>query len=220
MRGSAYRNVLDIWRRYWRAYGGFAALRSSPYLHAAVLTTFLCWPVWTSPNWWEDPVGVLPDLLGFTLGGLAILLGLFDTRIVHALSHPSHKLSDTASTTETTSTLQEIIASFVHFIVVQSAALLVAFICKGAYVPIPAVFGPRLQSAGTQVSALVRPFIWGISYCLFVYAVILVLATTMAVFRLSRMLERVHLTLDDDSNTTNIGSIRDSCGSKHRELDS
>ncbi len=195
MFGSAYRDVFTIWRRYWRAYGGFAALRSSPYLHAALLITALCWPVWTSPNWWDDPVGVLPDLLGFTLGGLAILLGLFERRVVHAFCDPD-------GSQETASTLQEIIARFVHFIVVQSVALLTAFMCKGAYVPVPAVFGPRLQSAGTQLSLLLRPFIWGVSYCLFLYAVILVLATTMAVFRLSGMLERIHLAPDEDSKDT------------------
>jgi len=83
---SEYGDVLEIWGRYWSAYGGHKSLVKSPYLHVSLLLTLLSWHTWSEPGWWEHPKGALPDLLGFTLGGLAILLGLTEGRVVKALS--------------------------------------------------------------------------------------------------------------------------------------
>src|SRR5690242_7024510 len=91
-----YRRVAEIWGRYWRAYGGFSAVLTPPYFHVALICTTLTFPFWRFPNWWDVPLGVLPNLLGFTLGGMAVLIGISEARVIRTLSHqePDKAASD------------------------------------------------------------------------------------------------------------------------------
>lgn len=176
-----FRSTANIWQKYWHAYGGFAAVLRSPYTWLAVLITAVCFPVWTSPEWWELPIGALPDLMGFTLGGLAVFLGLSQASVLRALTR---RVEDE----ERVSDLQIIVASFVHFVVVQGVALITAVICKSLHVPVPTYYPFTLVDP--QTWAVLTTFSSGLlGFFLFVYALVLALATTMSVFRVARILE-------------------------------
>src|SRR5687768_6239160 len=64
-------------QKYWSAYGGRAALFRSPFFHVAVAVGFLCLPLVINWGDWAGKIlGVVPNLLGFSLSGFAILLAL------------------------------------------------------------------------------------------------------------------------------------------------
>jgi hypothetical protein len=60
-------DVVDVCRRYFKAYGGVRAVVFSPYSQVALLITVAC-----SGLWWSGPgssaivLQVLPNLLGFS----------------------------------------------------------------------------------------------------------------------------------------------------------
>jgi hypothetical protein len=105
-------------------YGGRAALAKSPYLHvAAILTAIcvLCWPKGEgAPHAADVAIGVLPNLLGFTVGALAIVLAFSSADIFKLLSEEG----------EPTSFFLTLTANLVHFIFVQVAALVTGILAK------------------------------------------------------------------------------------------
>lgn len=120
-----YRDVGRSLRLYWRAYGGGASLVRSPYLHVAALLVLVTAPLWTGsvePPWYDLTLAVVPSLLGFTLGGYAILLAFGDESFRQALSGPE---PDGGA-----SPFLVVNATFIHFILVQAVALLTALVFK------------------------------------------------------------------------------------------
>jgi hypothetical protein len=69
-------------------------------------------------RWWDTPVAVLPSLIGFTLGGYAILLAFGDEEFKSVFAGATTKNKD--------SPYVIVSATFMHFIVVQVIALLIA----------------------------------------------------------------------------------------------
>lgn len=192
---TPYSNLRATWGRYWKAYGGTSAFVSSPYTHFALLLTLLSWQTWTEPEWWDLPLGILPDLLGFTLGGLAVLLGLAEKQVIRVLSF--------AESPGEPSYLAIIVSSFLHFVIVQGVALIVAMACRSCFIPVNQV--PMLpcllfvlkidMGSFATVSQLL---FWLPCYFVFAYSLMLVPATTMAVFNISEMLEGIVSVRSDD----------------------
>lgn len=180
--------VDSIWKRYWRAYGGKRAVLSSRYFWSALALTLLCYPFWNQQGWWETPVSILPDLLGFTLGGMAILIGICEARVAKALSwrEPGQSESD----------LAVIVSTFAHFVIVQGFALVAALLCKSLYVPLSTLpfvggyFVEHSEVANTWATAS-QAIGWGGSYLLFMYSILLIFATTLELFRVSTLLELI-----------------------------
>lgn len=142
----------------------------SVYLHVALLLLALTWHTWSGPCWWDLPISVLPNLLGFTLGGFAIFLGFGDEKFRQLLAERDED-QDKASIYVT------LCAAFVHFIVIQVLAILSALVAKALwfYCPWPdaiATYRPWLNLVGGAAG-----------YGLFLYAITLTLAATMSIFR-------------------------------------
>lgn len=184
-----------IWQRYWYAYGGWRAVARSRYFWFSVALTFLCFPFWSQPNWWEMPTGILPDLLGFTLGGMAILIGICEARVIKVLSGPdnSGKVSD----------LAVIVSTFAHFVIVQAFALLAAMLCKMLHVPLEGIplvgdFFASHPDAAIAWGSLTRCIGWSVSFLLFMYSILLIFATTLELFRVSTLLGTIYSALDGE----------------------
>lgn len=171
-----YRDVGDLFLRYWEAYGGFSALLFSPYLHvAAVLTGFL-WPAWAANHWWETTFQVVPSILGFTLAGFTIWLGFGDEKFRRLLT--KRRIGKNASPYIGVS------AGFVHFIVVQLLAVVAALIGAATDFPLSATnpFRPMMT--------MLAPIGHFLGYLLFVYSLMTALAATLGVFRTADWFER------------------------------
>lgn len=169
----------SIFVRFWKAYGGFSPIFKSTYFILAVALNLFCWGLWSEPNWWDLVFSVIPNLLGFTLGGFAIFVGFGDEKFTSSLAEP-----ETDPTTP--SVYREFCATFVHFIIVQVAALLLAVISKGMYFQTD---WPQWAVTAIKIGNV----FWGaICFNVFLYALTSVLAIGFHVFRIANMYEMHH----------------------------
>ena len=181
---SQYKGVTDIFKVYWSSYGGWVALACSPYLHAALLLLALTFPQWSGIGcgskcglWWEQSISVLPNLLGFTLGGFAMFMGLGDEKFRALLAEDDEEKDENGNSKPNSYLI--LCSTFVHFIVVQAAALIVALIIKAWYFYTPFVdpIRPIIPVLNFMSSAL--------GYGLFLYALMSLVAATMHIFRIA-----------------------------------
>lgn len=179
-----YAGTFDIFKTYWLAYGGLKALLRSFYLLVALVLLGLTFSIWWTPvsmgpgqwsAWWDQSLSVLPNLLGFTLGGFAIFIGFGDEKFRKLLAEP--ELMGTLPG----NAYVQLCAAFVHFIVVQVLALLAAVLGKAWW--FYAGWMDPVRFALPWLNALGG----AIGYGLFLYALTSVMAATMHVFRIATL---------------------------------
>lgn len=194
-----YKGTRDIFKLYWTAYGGLWALLRSPYLHLAALVLALTWNTWWAPRcgvsgdctaWWDQTISVLPNLLGFTLGGFAIFIGFGDEKFRSLLADPDPGQPVDANALP--NLYIGLCASFVHFIVVQAIALLYAVVAKSWW-----FYAPFMDPVRDWLPVM-NAIAGGIGYGLFLYALTCVLAATMHVFRIAKMYARFRSVLPSE----------------------
>jgi hypothetical protein len=114
-----WKNQIEAIKHYWAIYGGFKALLLSPYLHLSLVLTGVCewhWAPQIAAS--ETAISVLPNLLGFTVGALAIVLAFSSAPIFGTLAEHG----------EPQSFFLKLTASLIHFILIQVTALISAII--------------------------------------------------------------------------------------------
>ncbi|WP_439831143.1 hypothetical protein [Aeromonas caviae] len=184
-----YTGVMRLFARYWLAYGGFKSVLGSPYMHASLFITLISSGIWLKYDWVDIPISVLPNIIGFSLGGYAIWLALGDDKFRASISG---KTKDGGE-----SPFIMVNATFVHFIVLQILALIAALIGKSQPIYNSPLFmqkffldlAPYLYDV-SQVISTTSSFI---GYFLFIYAIFSALAATMAIFRIAGWLEVYHV---------------------------
>ncbi|MGN4982465.1 hypothetical protein ACTFBY_13910 [Aeromonas dhakensis] len=189
MRTSQYKGALKLFKRYWVAYGGLKAVTLSPYFHLSLLITIISYGSWINPNWVDTPISVLPNVIGFSLGGYAIWLALGDEKFRYTISGKSKDGSD--------SPFIKVNATFVHFIILQVISLLFALIVKSKplynspldWQHYALNIAPWLYDF-SNIAHIVASFV---GYLLFIYAILSALAATMAIFRIAGWLEIYHI---------------------------
>ncbi|MGL6465122.1 hypothetical protein [Aeromonas sp. Y318-1] len=189
MRTSQYKGALKLFKRYWVAYGGLKAVTLSPYFHLSLLITIISYGSWINPNWVDTPISVLPNVIGFSLGGYAIWLALGDEKFRYTISGKSKDGSD--------SPFIKVNATFVHFIILQVISLLFALIVKSKplynspldWQHYALNIAPWLYDF-SNIAHIVASFV---GYLLFIYAILSALAATMAIFRIAGWLEVYHM---------------------------
>jgi hypothetical protein len=183
---GAYRGVREIFSAYWSAYGGTRELVRSPYLHASFVILLISWSAWNEPMWWQTVISVMPNIIGFSIGGFAVWLGFGDEDFRGLLIETDNQGGISAYET--------VNASFVHFILLEIGALLAALVAGALY------FEPRadawmvllLVKVGLDPDRCVgiATFVgWGFAYWLFLYSLTTAVAATMNVFRVTRIFE-------------------------------
>jgi hypothetical protein len=190
---SSYRGVAKIFRRYWSAYGGWSVVWRSPYLHLAFLLTAVLYHFWLTDAWWDLATSVLPNIIGFALGGYALWLGFGDEEFRRAQS---------VSIGGKPSPYVAISASFAHFIIVQLVALLIAIVAKGLAFDLdphgwPSLMMLRMTGSRTFIRDALAPIGHAIGFAFFMYALTTAIAASMAIFRVATWFER-----DENGNPT------------------
>lgn len=111
---------------YWQAYGGWGEFFKSIYLIVSFIFTVIVFPIWTkfdaegNASWATMPTSILPNLLGFSMGGMAIMLAFAGSKVFTYITEDGKKHSY----------FIKIVASFYHFIFVQTAAILMGILCQ------------------------------------------------------------------------------------------
>lgn len=98
---------------YWAHYGGLKKLLDSPYLLTAMVIALIFIPYWVNEDWTDFASGILPNLLGFSIGAVAIILAAPSMRTFGILAEDGHP----------TSFFMDLAARLVHFIMLQVLAL-------------------------------------------------------------------------------------------------
>lgn len=156
-----YRGVRNLVGVYWSAYGGWKALVQSPYFHVACLLGVLS--VFFADNqspifFYDLALSILPNLLGFTLGGFAILMAFGDSDFLSLLCGRRQ------GEVQEFSPLVNHAANYMHFLVVQSVVLLFAVLTRAT--------GVRTWAVNL------------VGYIGLYYAICLSLATVASIFRM------------------------------------
>lgn len=111
---------------YWRVYGGLPSLLRSTYFWLSVVITIITYPFWSviepnkEPQWVSVTIQVAPSLMGFALGGMAIMLSFSTGRFLEAIRQKGRE----------DSFFMKVIASFFHFSVVLGLSLLIAVVTR------------------------------------------------------------------------------------------
>jgi hypothetical protein len=122
-----WKNQTDTIRKYWSLYGGFKALLKSPYLLIAAGLTFASVFFW-APNEKGEllirasdiVITAIPNLLGFTVGALAIVLAFSSAEIFRTLAEDG----------DPQSYFMKLTSNLVHFIMVQVLTLICGIVAK------------------------------------------------------------------------------------------
>jgi hypothetical protein len=185
-------SFLDLLREYWRAYGGLAELKRSPYLLIALILMPLMAGSWLRPYWWHSVLSIIPGLLGISLAAFALLLGAGSEQFREALA--GEETSDAQAVAGNTSNARDVVpvpaqtdhspflkaaTVFLHFLVIQFITLIDALIAQSIY-SLPAFHWFE------QLNHVASILFWFVSYLLFIYSLSMVLAASFGVYEVVR----------------------------------
>lgn len=166
------KGVFKSFYLYWRGYGGFSALFSSFYVWLSLVITLLFIikncdykELW---NWTDDVTAIIPSILGFALGGYAILVGFGDEKFLSIMRGKATK--------EDISIYMKVNTSFFHFIFIEFLSLFYAIIFK--------MFKPE------------NIFLYYLGIFLFFYALFTIVSTAFTVLNLAKWYD--HMTPPDN----------------------
>ncbi len=129
-KSNPYSSPTRTLRMYWKAYGGFGALVTSPYFHVALLLA-IPGALFSPKDWADKSLSTIPALLGLSLAGYAILLALGSREFFEVIRRKKRNGRP--------SVLEGVATSFFHFLVVQFAAIMLSLIHVAVVPALPAV---------------------------------------------------------------------------------
>lgn len=167
------RGKAPILRVFWHAYGGWPALFRSRFFWLSIGLLAVTHNFWLKDKWWDQVLSVMPNLLGFTLGGFAIFLAFGDEKFKALISGSDEDK-------EEASAYLEVSATFLHFVLIQVGALVAALIANGLTVA-PTDLPSGLQSALDWLATGGRL----LGYWLFLYGICSAAAAAIAIFQVA-----------------------------------
>lgn len=112
---------LEAFKDYWELYGRTWALVRSPYVHVALGLTIFCHWLTTGTSKPSDlAISVIPNLLGFSVGAMAIVLALSSATLFRTIAGKGRP----------DSYFMVLTTNLAHFILVQVFALLFGIMGK------------------------------------------------------------------------------------------
>lgn len=138
---------LSYFQIYWRLYGGLPEVLSSKYFWFSLFFTLLCFPLWdleaeNQRTWASSAVEIIPSLMAFSLGAMAILLAFSNERFMARVQEQGKAKSLYMKAT----------ASFFHFILVQTASLFFVLLTQAYSVDVLSAIGFFLMVYGMGVA--------------------------------------------------------------------
>ena len=176
---TSYRSLWGALRRYWTDYGGWREFLTSPLVHVSALLAATSYSVWSHGDWTDMPLSLLPNLLGFSLGAYALIFSLASENLLAALNR--------TSTDGSPPLLRMINATFLHFILVQTAAITFALANKASFVIDLVNWLPLHDDVAQVVEWALCLTAAAVGYWLTTYAVVLLVAAAIAAYRLANM---------------------------------
>lgn len=156
-----------LFRIYWDLYGGSLAVFRSNYFYAALILTFLCQNYWLEIEdgkkiWPSTTLSIIPNLMAFSLGGMAIFLSFSNSRFLELIQRQGNPRS----------LYMRINATFFHFIFIQAIALCFVFLEK---------------SINTNISSMISTLVSLCGFFFTVYGMLGALATAALLLQMARV---------------------------------
>lgn len=151
---------------YWDVYGGLRALLTSVYLLSSLAIAFVVTAAhffgveW---SWAQETISIFPGVLGFSLGGYAMLVGFGDANFLEAMRGQNDDGSP--------SPYMKLNGTFVHFIIIQSLSLF---------------FASLTRAMGVTDHIVV----FYVGSALFFYSLLTIVATALAVLNFASWFDR------------------------------
>lgn len=181
--------------RYWEIYGGAKAILKSCYFWGAFITTLFLYPAWSHSGWWNDILSLMPNLLGFSLGGFAMWIAIGDEAFKKIIAGDTTNEQGEIEI----SPYMSVNATFVHFILLQILAIITALLTKAySSILINNAFMYYYLGLSYKYALLSLSFV---VYFLFIYSVFSALAAVLAIFRVSSWYN-TFMTLSNKKNET------------------
>ena len=140
----------------------------------------------TNPDWESIIISSAPPLIAFSLGAIAIFNSIGDSKFRDALLEADEG---------DISPYVEINSMFVHFIFVQTVAFLAALISQSVPPQLNSVIGEQFCHGKLLIS-----IVKGIAFLIFSYGAMQILATTLAILRISNSISNIHnINLESDN---------------------
>lgn len=119
---------VEPFRRYWSIYGGWRGLARSIYIYAALALTLAAYPFWAKigTEAAQLAIDVVPSIMAFSLGGMAIVLAFSDGKFLKAIRQSGAEKS----------LFMKVISIFFHFLAVQTLAICTAILVKAFPAPL------------------------------------------------------------------------------------
>ena len=180
MKLATFTQFIAFWksiRRYFKGYGGWTAVFCSPIFVFSLAVTAVNYSNWMEPKWVSRSFDMIPSLLGFSLGSYTILFSVMTGRLKRALKSVKNPSG--------VNYLEEINATFFHFIFVQILCLVWAFLFDGTFVYDFFCYMAKTHSRVMEVFHIVMMTGSFVGYLLLVYSFLLILAAAIAVYRIA-----------------------------------
>jgi hypothetical protein len=171
-----YEGVSKILKKYWSIYGGLPSLLCSPYVHFSILITVVTSHYWYNYSWWTQAISILPNLIGFTLGGFAVFLGFGSDKFKELIA---------GQTGSDSSPYLSISVTFLHFVLIQLFALMWAIIASAVHFTPPSWIG----CFANYLLSLLNPISDAFGYFFFIYSLTSAIAAALAVFRMASIFD-------------------------------
>lgn len=168
-------------RKYFRDYGGWSAIFTSPFAILAVILGGVSYSSWGDSKWTDLVFQVMPNLLGFSLGTYALLFSLMSNPIKNALKNIKNKNGVLY--------IDELNATFLHFIFMQILSFLWAYSYSQHIISDVHDYLKNTSVCHWDFMPLLRDFGSFVGISLFLYAFLLTLAASLAVYRIARLSE-------------------------------
>ena len=192
LRGNQFKPFYKRIDRYFTAYGRWPAVFGSPLFAVAVLIAGADYSKWLDNDWTTVSISLLPSLLGFSLGTYAILFSLVTKRVKGVMRAVKDERNISA--------LEQVNATFFHFIFVQVLALLWAFSFQGTlFYDVINVAAPDCRAAQMVLDAG-RDLGAFIGFLLLIYSVALMVGAALAVYRLALIVDPAELGDESEDN--------------------
>lgn len=180
---------LELVQMAFRIFGGLKGIIQSCFFWVAFAIWLISMPGWTSAEWWKDTIAVLPNLLGFTLGGFAIFLGFGSDSFKEMIISENEEKAQYLSVSST----------FLMVVAVQVLALLWAIGCAATWQPTP-----TWLASLSEVFFYGKFAFWGVGFFLYIYAISMAFQAALRIFRLSRWYHSFLVTQLPTSKNTKI----------------
>lgn len=173
----------DLIKEEYSNFGGNRAIVKSKFLFISVLLTTFSFPYWSQRDLYDISISIFPNIIGFTLAAIAIILGIADTKFAELLGKRIEKLDRRGP-------FFQILNTFFIVAIVQSITLLLSvfmkfFFSSESLEQATSIFGKDFTSYFYCLQFWARLLL---SICIF-YSLLLIIVTAIEIMRIARWFE-------------------------------